>query len=43
MTAKDKVNMGKSIKFLVDKKMDTSENLKKLEAINYGLNYIEIG
>jgi hypothetical protein len=23
--------------------MDTSENLKKLEAINYGLNYIEIG
>lgn len=42
MTAKDKANMEKSIKFLVDKKMDTSENLKKLEAINYGSNYIEI-
>ena len=42
MTAKDKVNMEKSIKFLVDQKMDTSENLKKLEAINYGSNYIEI-
>ncbi|MEI6774661.1 MAG: hypothetical protein WCL18_07980 [bacterium] len=43
MTAKDKANMEKSIKFLVDKKMDTSENLNKLEAINYGSNYIEIG
>ncbi len=43
MTPKDKANMEKSIKFLVDKKMDTSENLKKLEAINYGSNYIEIG
>jgi len=42
MTAKDKANMEKSINFLVDKKMDTSENLKKLETINYGSNYIEI-
>ena len=43
MTQKDKENMEKSIKFLVDKKMYTSKNLKKLEAINYGSNYIEIG
>lgn len=43
MTEKDKANMEKSIKFLVDKKMDTEENFKKLEAINYGSNYIEIG
>ena len=42
MTAKDKANMEKSIKFLVDRKMDTSENLEKLETINYGSNYIEI-
>jgi hypothetical protein len=35
--------MEKSIKFLVDKKMDTSANLKKLEAINYWSNFIEIG
>ena len=43
MTAKDKANMEKSIKFLIDKKMDTSENIKKLEAIIYYGNYIEIG
>ena len=43
MTAKDKENMKKSINFLVDKKMDTSENIKKLEAINYRFDYIEIG
>lgn len=42
MTAKDKENMEKSIKFLIDKKMDTSENIKKLEAINYASNHIEI-
>ncbi|MEI6773923.1 MAG: hypothetical protein WCL18_03810 [bacterium] len=42
MTAKDKANMQKSIDFLVDNKIATSENLKKLEAINYGSNYIEI-
>ncbi|HBB04416.1 TPA: hypothetical protein DCZ39_06050 [Patescibacteria group bacterium] len=42
MTPTDKANMEKSIKFLIDKKMDTEENLKKLEAINYGSNYIEI-
>ena len=41
-TAKDKINMEKSIKFLIDNKMNTEENLKKLEAINYGPNYIEI-
>jgi hypothetical protein len=43
MTEKDKANMEKSIKFLIDKKMNTEENFKKLEAINYGSNYIEIG
>ena len=43
MTAKDKADMKKSINFLVDNKIATSENLKKLEAINYGSNYIEIG
>lgn len=42
MTEEDNVNMTKSIEFLVDKKMDTSENLKKLRTINYGSNYIEI-
>jgi hypothetical protein len=43
MTEKDKINMEKSIKFLVDNGMDSPKNLKKLEAINYGTNYIEIG
>ncbi len=43
MTTKDKENMEKSIKFLADKKMDTLENLKKLKAIKYEVNYIEIG
>lgn len=43
MTSTDKENMQKSIQFLIEKKMDTSENLKKLEAINYGANFIEIG
>lgn len=43
MTATDKANMENSIKFLIDKKMDTSENVKKLEAINYGIKYREIG
>jgi hypothetical protein len=43
MTDKDKENMEKSIKFLINKKMDTSENIKKLEAILYYQNYIEIG
>ena len=43
MTATDKENMEKSIKYLVDNKMDTSENLKKLDAIKYGANFIEIG
>ena len=42
MTVKDRLNMEKSIIFLIDRKMDSSENLKKLEAINYGSNYIEI-
>jgi len=35
MTPTDKENMEKSIKYLVDNKIDTSENLKKLETINY--------
>lgn len=43
MTTKDKANMEKSIKFLKEKKMFTQENLKKLERIHYGTNFIEIG
>lgn len=43
MTPTDKENMEKSIKYLVNKKQDTPENLKKLEAIKYGVNFIEIG
>jgi hypothetical protein len=35
--------MQKSIKFLIDKDMDISEYFRRLEAINYGWNYIEIG
>jgi hypothetical protein len=43
MTAKDKDGMQKSIDFLVSKEMDTEENLKKLDAINYAQDHIEIG
>ena len=43
MTIKDKFNKQRAIKFLVDHNMDTSENLKRLEAVNYTANYIEIG
>lgn len=42
MTAKDKEWMKKSIDYLVEKKMDTSENLKKLDAIVYTPESIEI-
>lgn len=35
--------MKKSIDYLVEKKMDTSENLKKLDAIVYTSEYIEVG
>ena len=43
MTSTDKENMQKSISYLQKNKMDTEKNLKKLDAINYGSNYIEIG
>ncbi len=43
MLTSDKKNMQKSIEYLIEKKMDTPENFKKLEAINYGNNFIEIG
>lgn len=43
MTSIDKENIQKSITYLEEKGMDTQENLKKLDAINYGSNYIEIG
>lgn len=43
MTAKDKEGMQKSIDYLVEKKMDTSENLKKLDAIVYTAESIEVG
>ncbi len=43
MTPTDKENMQKSIQYLIDKKMDTPENFKKLEAIKYWTNFIEIG
>ena len=43
MTSIDKENIQKSITYLEKNGIDTPENLKKLEAINYGLNYIEIG
>ena len=42
MTPEDNANMEKSIKFLVDNQKDTSENIKKLEAVKYGSNYREI-
>ena len=42
MTAKDKEWMQKTIEYLVEKKMDTPENCKKLFAINYAKNCIEI-
>jgi len=42
MTLEDNANMEKCIKFLVNNKMATSENLNKLEAIKYGLDYREI-
>ncbi len=42
MTAKDKEWMQKSIDYLVEKKMDTSENLQKLDAIVYTQESIEI-
>lgn len=42
MTAKDKANMQKSIDYLIEKKMDTSENLQKLDAIVYTSESIEI-
>jgi len=35
--------MQKSIDLLINKKMDTSENLKKLDSIVYAKEYIEIG
>ncbi len=43
MTAKDKEGMQKSIDYLIEKKMDTSENLKKLDAIVYTAESIEVG
>lgn len=43
MTSTDKENMQKSITYLEEKGMDIQKNLKKLDAINYGSNYIEIG
>lgn len=43
MSPTDKENMKKSIKYLVDNKIYTSGNLEKLNAINYGTNFIEIG
>lgn len=43
MTAIDNENMKKSVDFLIEKNMDTSENLKKLESIRYGSDYREIG
>lgn len=42
MTVKDKEWMQKSIDYLVEKKMDTSENLQKLDAIVYTSESIEI-
>ncbi len=42
MTAIDKENMQKSITYLRTNGMDSEENLKKLDAINYGPDYIEI-
>ena len=42
MTAKDKKWMQKSIDYLVERKMDTSENLQKLNAIVYTQESIEI-
>lgn len=42
MTPKDKEWMQKSIDYLVEKKMDTSENLQKLDAIVYTQESIEI-
>ena len=43
MTSVDKENIQKSITYLEKTKMDMQRNLKKLDAINYGSNYIEIG
>ena len=43
MTPKDKLNMAKSIQFLADHKINTLENLQKLDAINYTKDSIEIG
>ncbi len=43
MTIKDKEWMQKSIDYLIEKKMDTSENLKKLDAIVYTAEFIEVG
>ena len=42
MTEKDKTNMRKVIELLKSKKIFTQENFKKLEAINYGIDHIEI-
>ena len=42
MTPKDKENMEKSIRILINNKMDTEENLQKLNAIKYGSDYREI-
>lgn len=42
MTPKDKENMEKSIRILINNKMDTEENLQKLDAIKYGSDYREI-
>jgi len=42
MTVKDKEWMQKSIDYLIEKKMDTSENFKKLDAIVYTSESIEI-
>jgi hypothetical protein len=49
MTNEDKANMEKSIEYLMKynarshTNMNTLENLKKLDSINYGLDFIEIG
>jgi len=42
MTETDKKNMKKSVELLKANKMLTPENLKKLEAINYAVDHIEI-
>lgn len=42
MTTKDKEGMQKAIDYLIENDMDTPENFKKLDAIIYAAEYIEI-